>query len=77
MAALLPLLMAAAPAAITAFTVGAARGAGNEIGKATGQGIASIGGNMVDAAGNVVNQISSFGQPPSMGQQRMVYLAQQ
>ena len=77
MPALLPLLAAAAPAAISAFAVGAARGAGGAIGKATGQGIVDATGNIIDASGNVINRITSFGQPQSMGQQRVIYLAQQ
>lgn len=42
MNALIPLLQAAAPAAVTAFSVGVARGAGGAIGKGAGQYFSSV-----------------------------------
>lgn len=68
MAALMPLVAAAAPAAVTALMVGAAKGAGNVLGKAAAE-------QTVETAGDIKNKISSFGQPSGTGQQRVVYLA--
>ena len=73
MEVLLPMLAAAAPAAISAFAVGAARGAGGVVGKATGDAV-------VSAVGNVNNAINGFFSPPQpnpsqgSGQQRVILM---
>ena len=73
MEVLLPMLAAAAPAAVTAFAIGAARGAGGAIGKATGDAV-------VGAVGNANNAISGFFSPPQPnpsqgnGQQRVILM---
>lgn len=67
MGALIPLLIAAAPAAVTALTVGAARGFGGVVGKAAGDAT-------VEAATGVIKGFQSLGQPQGSGQQRVVLM---
>ena len=77
MGALLPLLVAAAPATVTAGAVGLASGAGRVLGRAAGQTVVNTAQGVMDAAGNVVGAITSFGQPRGAGQQQFMNMANQ
>jgi hypothetical protein len=73
---MLPLLLAAAPAAVAGLTVAAAKGFGNVVGKAAGD--ATIGGIT-----GIVQNVQQWGKPQpgqpmsnGSGQQRVVLMTQ-
>ena len=79
MGALLPLLADAAPAIVSGFAVGAARGAGGIVGKAAGQAVVDTAGSIANTVGGIGSSITNFFSPPNSqqnGQQRVILMTQ-
>lgn len=76
MAALLPLLADAAPSIVSGFAVGAARGAGAIVGKAAGQAVVDVAGNVANTVGDIGSSITGFFNQQQNGQQRVILMTQ-